>query len=148
MWTSTARPRGQSPDGFQSQGNLQWPVEWPHHRWTAGLSHRLAICVMFEMNWRRKEKKIINYDSLFFYPHHSAISAGSSPPTSKGEKVAAALAVSCSVSAHKHNTLEFCLAWDMPQITFGSREKEHSRYMWWCACNQQAGEFIFKYWGH
>lgn len=55
--------------------------------------------------------------------------AGSSPPTPKGEKVAAALAVGCSVPAQSRNTLEFCLAWDMPQITFGSREKEHSRYV-------------------
>ncbi|XP_044197254.1 non-lysosomal glucosylceramidase [Thunnus albacares] len=52
---------------------------------------------------------------------------GSSPPTPKGEKVAAALAVSCSVPAQSHNTLEFCLAWDMPKITFGSREREHIR---------------------
>lgn len=58
----------------------------------------------------------------------SLASAGSSPPTPKGEKVAAALAVGCSVLAQSRNTLEFCLAWDMPQITFGSREKEHSRY--------------------
>lgn len=58
------------------------------------------------------------------------LSAGSSPPTPKGEKVAAALTVGCSVAAHGRNTLEFCLAWDMPQITFGSREKEHVRYMW------------------
>uniref|UniRef100_A0A671TX11 Non-lysosomal glucosylceramidase n=1 Tax=Sparus aurata TaxID=8175 RepID=A0A671TX11_SPAAU len=52
---------------------------------------------------------------------------GSSPPTSKGEKVAAALAVSCSVPAQSRNTQEFCLAWDMPKITFGSREREHLR---------------------
>ncbi|KAE8279198.1 Non-lysosomal glucosylceramidase [Larimichthys crocea] len=52
---------------------------------------------------------------------------GSSPPTPKGEKVAAALAVGCSVAAQGRNTLEFCLAWDMPIITFGSREREHIR---------------------
>uniref|UniRef100_A0A665US71 Non-lysosomal glucosylceramidase n=1 Tax=Echeneis naucrates TaxID=173247 RepID=A0A665US71_ECHNA len=52
---------------------------------------------------------------------------GSSPPTPRGDKVAAALAVSCSVSAQGHNSLEFCLAWDMPKITFGSREREHIR---------------------
>lgn len=52
---------------------------------------------------------------------------GSSPPTSKGEKVAAALAVGCSVAAQGHNSLEFCLAWDMPKIMFGSREREHLR---------------------
>lgn len=56
-------------------------------------------------------------------------SAGSSPPTPKGEKVAAALAVSCSVPAQGHNTLEFCLSWDMPKMTFGSREREHIRYV-------------------
>ncbi|CAB1421470.1 unnamed protein product [Pleuronectes platessa] len=52
---------------------------------------------------------------------------GSSPPTTKGETVAAALAVGCSVPAQGHNTLELCLAWDMPNITFGSREREHVR---------------------
>lgn len=52
---------------------------------------------------------------------------GSSPPTSKGEKVAAALAVGCSVPAQGHNSLEFCVAWDMPKILFGSREREHIR---------------------
>ncbi|KAI4808753.1 hypothetical protein KUCAC02_000799 [Chaenocephalus aceratus] len=52
---------------------------------------------------------------------------GSSPPTPKGEKVAAALAVSCSVPAQGHNSLEFCLAWDMPNIMFGSRERKHTR---------------------
>ncbi|XP_015230933.1 PREDICTED: non-lysosomal glucosylceramidase [Cyprinodon variegatus] len=52
---------------------------------------------------------------------------GSSKPTEKGEKVAAALAVSCSVKAQELNSLEFCLAWDMPKITFGSREREHIR---------------------
>ncbi|XP_068611885.1 non-lysosomal glucosylceramidase [Brachionichthys hirsutus] len=52
---------------------------------------------------------------------------GSSPPTPKGERVAAALAARCSVPAQSRNTLEFCLAWDMPKITFGSREREHVR---------------------
>ncbi|XP_061525221.1 non-lysosomal glucosylceramidase isoform X1 [Phycodurus eques] len=52
---------------------------------------------------------------------------GSSPPTPKGEKVAAALAVGCSVLPQSRNTLEFCLAWDMPKITFGSRERQHHR---------------------
>ncbi|XP_064787505.1 non-lysosomal glucosylceramidase isoform X2 [Oncorhynchus masou masou] len=52
---------------------------------------------------------------------------GSSPPTQKGEKVAAALAVGCPVPAQGHNDLEFSLAWDMPKITFGSREREHVR---------------------
>uniref|UniRef100_A0A3Q2XUW4 Non-lysosomal glucosylceramidase n=1 Tax=Hippocampus comes TaxID=109280 RepID=A0A3Q2XUW4_HIPCM len=52
---------------------------------------------------------------------------GSSPPTPKGEKVAAALAVGCSVLPQGRSTLEFCLAWDMPKITFGSRERQHHR---------------------
>ncbi|XP_077400919.1 non-lysosomal glucosylceramidase [Vanacampus margaritifer] len=52
---------------------------------------------------------------------------GSSPPTPKGEKVAAALAVGCHVLPQGRNTLEFCLAWDMPKITFGSRERQHHR---------------------
>ncbi|XP_068584291.1 non-lysosomal glucosylceramidase [Cebidichthys violaceus] len=52
---------------------------------------------------------------------------GSSPPTPKGEKVAAALAVGCSVPAQSRNSLEFCLSWDMPTITFGSRERTHLR---------------------
>ncbi|XP_028821210.1 non-lysosomal glucosylceramidase [Denticeps clupeoides] len=52
---------------------------------------------------------------------------GPSPPTQKGEELAAALAVGGSVSAHGHTCLELCLAWDMPVITFGSREKEHLR---------------------
>lgn len=54
--------------------------------------------------------------------------SSSSPPTQRGEMVAAALAVGCSVPAHGHNSLEFSLAWDMPKITFGSREREHIRY--------------------
>ncbi|XP_056317295.1 non-lysosomal glucosylceramidase [Danio aesculapii] len=51
----------------------------------------------------------------------------SSPPTEKGEEVAAALAVSCSVSANSHNSVDFSLAWDMPKITFGSRERTYVR---------------------
>lgn len=57
-----------------------------------------------------------------------SLTAGSSPPTPKGEKVAAALAVGCSVPAQSQNSLEFSLSWDMPKITFGSREREHTRY--------------------
>uniref|UniRef100_A0A3B4AZ32 Non-lysosomal glucosylceramidase n=1 Tax=Periophthalmus magnuspinnatus TaxID=409849 RepID=A0A3B4AZ32_9GOBI len=52
---------------------------------------------------------------------------GSSPPTSKGEKVAAALAAGCCVPPRAHNSLEFCLAWDMPKVMFGSRERQHLR---------------------
>lgn len=52
---------------------------------------------------------------------------GSSPPTPKGEKVAAGLAAGCPVPPRGHNALEFSLAWDMPTITFGSRERQHVR---------------------
>lgn len=41
---STAGPRGEPPDSVQPQGNLQRPVERPHHRWTAWLSHRSVTC--------------------------------------------------------------------------------------------------------
>ncbi|TRY87649.1 hypothetical protein DNTS_013605 [Danionella cerebrum] len=51
----------------------------------------------------------------------------SSSPTAKGEEVAAAVAVSHPVPAHSHDSLEFSLAWDMPKITFGSREKSYVR---------------------
>uniref|UniRef100_A0A8D3BM73 Non-lysosomal glucosylceramidase n=1 Tax=Scophthalmus maximus TaxID=52904 RepID=A0A8D3BM73_SCOMX len=37
------------------------------------------------------------------------------------------LAAGCSVPAQSRSTLEFCLAWDMPKITFGSGEREHTR---------------------
>ncbi|XP_030635696.1 non-lysosomal glucosylceramidase [Chanos chanos] len=52
---------------------------------------------------------------------------GSSPPTQKGEKVAAALAVGCPVPAMGHSSVEFSLAWDMPKMTFGSGERVHTR---------------------
>ncbi|XP_005172389.1 non-lysosomal glucosylceramidase [Danio rerio] len=51
----------------------------------------------------------------------------SSPPTEKGEEVAAALVVSCSVSANSRNSVDFSLAWDMPKITFGSKERTYVR---------------------
>ncbi|CAL8325715.1 unnamed protein product [Lota lota] len=52
---------------------------------------------------------------------------GSSPPTQKGEEVAAALAVSCFVAAQGRGGLEMSLAWDMPTVTFGSGERRHDR---------------------
>lgn len=52
---------------------------------------------------------------------------GPSTPTQKGENVSAALAVGCSVPANGHNSMEFSLAWDMPTVTFGSRERVHAR---------------------
>ena len=53
---------------------------------------------------------------------------GPSPPVQKGEEVAAALAVSCSVGARGRGGLEMSLSWDMPTITFGSGERRHDRY--------------------
>ncbi|XP_062984437.1 non-lysosomal glucosylceramidase [Elgaria multicarinata webbii] len=52
---------------------------------------------------------------------------GKSPPSEKGEACAAAVCATCTVPAHGHGTLELGLAWDMPRIRFGSREKEHHR---------------------
>ncbi|XP_030193693.1 non-lysosomal glucosylceramidase isoform X1 [Gadus morhua] len=52
---------------------------------------------------------------------------GPSPPVQKGEEVAAALAVSCSVGARGRGGLEMSLSWDMPTITFGSGERRHDR---------------------
>lgn len=70
--------------------------------------------IVWKIRYRR-----LNFLSLTF--------EGSSPPTAKGERVAAALAAGCLVSAQNRNSLEFSLAWDMPKITFGAREKEHCR---------------------
>ncbi|XP_061468542.1 non-lysosomal glucosylceramidase [Rhineura floridana] len=52
---------------------------------------------------------------------------GQSPPTEKGEACAAAVCATCRVPAHGHAVLEFGLAWDMPCIHFGSKEKGHLR---------------------
>lgn len=61
--------------------------------------------------------------SIFFLP------AGKSSLTEKGEVTAAA------VPARRHRTLELALAWDMPRVYFGSKEKLHLR---WVACLQWA----------
>uniref|UniRef100_H3AXX8 Non-lysosomal glucosylceramidase n=1 Tax=Latimeria chalumnae TaxID=7897 RepID=H3AXX8_LATCH len=53
--------------------------------------------------------------------------AGKGPKTHKGRKTAAAVAATCTVPGKGQNTLEFCLAWDMPTIYFGAREKQHLR---------------------
>ncbi|NXE71625.1 GBA2 glucosylceramidase, partial [Calcarius ornatus] len=53
--------------------------------------------------------------------------AGKSRPTEKGEVTAAAVCASCRVPAHGHQTLELALAWDMPCVHFGSKEKLHLR---------------------
>ncbi|XP_032887405.1 non-lysosomal glucosylceramidase [Amblyraja radiata] len=53
---------------------------------------------------------------------------GKSKPTEKGQITAAAVAATCSVPAKSQGVVEFCLAWDMPKIYFGSREKEHARW--------------------
>uniref|UniRef100_A0ACB8EPJ1 Non-lysosomal glucosylceramidase n=2 Tax=Sphaerodactylus townsendi TaxID=933632 RepID=A0ACB8EPJ1_9SAUR len=52
---------------------------------------------------------------------------GESTPTEKGEACAAAVCASCTVPAHGRGTLEFGLAWDMPRVRFGSKEREHHR---------------------
>ncbi|XP_025973175.2 non-lysosomal glucosylceramidase-like [Dromaius novaehollandiae] len=52
---------------------------------------------------------------------------GRSTPTEKGEAVAAAVCASCTVPARGHRTLELALAWDMPWVRFGSKEKLHLR---------------------
>uniref|UniRef100_A0A4W3ICV7 Non-lysosomal glucosylceramidase n=1 Tax=Callorhinchus milii TaxID=7868 RepID=A0A4W3ICV7_CALMI len=54
--------------------------------------------------------------------------AGSSKPTEHGQVTAAAIAGTCKVPARGQNHMEFCLAWDMPKIYFGAKEKEHSRW--------------------
>ncbi|XP_043543049.1 non-lysosomal glucosylceramidase isoform X3 [Chiloscyllium plagiosum] len=53
---------------------------------------------------------------------------GKGKQTDKGQVIAAAIATTCIVPARKQNVVEFCLAWDMPKIHFGSREKEHARW--------------------
>ncbi|NXE43698.1 GBA2 glucosylceramidase, partial [Ptilorrhoa leucosticta] len=52
---------------------------------------------------------------------------GKSSPTEKGEVTAAAVCASCRVPANGHKTLELALAWDMPCVHFGSKEKLHLR---------------------
>uniref|UniRef100_A0A8C3E6Y6 Non-lysosomal glucosylceramidase n=3 Tax=Corvus moneduloides TaxID=1196302 RepID=A0A8C3E6Y6_CORMO len=52
---------------------------------------------------------------------------GKSSPTEKGEVTAAAVCASCRVPARGHKTLELALAWDMPRVHFGSKEKLHLR---------------------
>lgn len=49
----TAWQGNQSSDSVQSKGNLQRFVEWPHHWWTAGLSHRSAIKTLSVEGWDR-----------------------------------------------------------------------------------------------
>ncbi|XP_030048660.1 LOW QUALITY PROTEIN: non-lysosomal glucosylceramidase [Microcaecilia unicolor] len=58
---------------------------------------------------------------------HLESPSGQSPPTEKGQLTAAAVAASCGVPAGGSNTLEFCLAWDMPCISFGTGEKKYRR---------------------
>ncbi|XP_027584105.2 non-lysosomal glucosylceramidase-like [Pipra filicauda] len=48
---------------------------------------------------------------------------GQSSLTEKGEVTAAAVCASCRVPARGHRTLELALAWDMPCVHFGSKEK-------------------------
>ncbi|XP_062828747.1 non-lysosomal glucosylceramidase [Anolis carolinensis] len=53
---------------------------------------------------------------------------GKGPPTEKGEACAAAVCATCTVPPLGRGTLELGLAWDMPRIHFGSKEKEHYRW--------------------
>uniref|UniRef100_A0A8D0HDJ2 Glucosylceramidase beta 2 n=1 Tax=Sphenodon punctatus TaxID=8508 RepID=A0A8D0HDJ2_SPHPU len=50
---------------------------------------------------------------------------GKSGASEKGEACAAAVCVSCMVPARGRGAVELGLAWDMPRIRFGSKEKEH-----------------------
>uniref|UniRef100_A0A8B9EG97 Non-lysosomal glucosylceramidase n=1 Tax=Anser cygnoides TaxID=8845 RepID=A0A8B9EG97_ANSCY len=52
---------------------------------------------------------------------------GESRATAKGEVTAAAVCATCTVPARGHQTLELALAWDMPRVHFGSKEKLHLR---------------------
>ncbi|XP_072216090.1 non-lysosomal glucosylceramidase [Excalfactoria chinensis] len=52
---------------------------------------------------------------------------GKSKQTQKGELTAAAVCTSCTVPARGHGTLELALAWDMPCVHFGSKERLHLR---------------------
>uniref|UniRef100_A0A8B9BY25 Glucosylceramidase beta 2 n=1 Tax=Anser brachyrhynchus TaxID=132585 RepID=A0A8B9BY25_9AVES len=52
---------------------------------------------------------------------------GRSRATAKGEVTAAAVCATCTVPARGHQTLELALAWDMPRVHFGSKEKLHLR---------------------
>uniref|UniRef100_A0A8C3PBV5 Non-lysosomal glucosylceramidase n=1 Tax=Chrysemys picta bellii TaxID=8478 RepID=A0A8C3PBV5_CHRPI len=47
--------------------------------------------------------------------------------TEKGEVTAAAVCATCTVPPRGHRTLELGMAWDMPRIHFGSKEKLHLR---------------------
>lgn len=71
---------------------------------------------------------------LFFF-----ILTGKSAPTEKGEVTAAAVCATCRVPAHGHRTLELALAWDMPCVHFGSKEKLHLR---WVDCLQQGLDHV------
>lgn len=57
--------------------------------------------------------------------------AGRSRATAKGEVTAAAVCATCTVPARGHQTLELALAWDMPRVHFGSKEKLHLRWVAW-----------------
>ncbi|KFQ13879.1 Non-lysosomal glucosylceramidase, partial [Leptosomus discolor] len=52
---------------------------------------------------------------------------GQSSSTEKGEVTAAAVCATCRVPAQGHGMLELALAWDMPRVHFGSKEKLHLR---------------------
>lgn len=71
---------------------------------------------------------------------------GPSAPTKRGTMTAAAVAAKCTVPARGQGTLEFCLAWDMPRVYFGSQEKEHlRRYTRFFSSNGDAGPALSHY---
>ncbi|CAK8694587.1 unnamed protein product [Clavelina lepadiformis] len=66
--------------------------------------------------------------------------------TGKGERIASAVAVSCHVKAKSTNSIDFCLAWDMPQIHFGNSNKFYKRrYTRWFGDQGKAGPALAAY---
>nr|CAB3248405.1 non-lysosomal glucosylceramidase [Phallusia mammillata] len=54
--------------------------------------------------------------------------AEKSRPTDRGEVTACAVSASCHVTANSSNgQVEFCLAWDMPEIYFGDHQRQYKR---------------------
>nr|XP_056704029.1 non-lysosomal glucosylceramidase [Euleptes europaea] len=71
---------------------------------------------------------------------------GKSKPTEKGTACAAAVCASCTVPAHGQGKLEFGLAWDMPLVRFGSKEREHHRrYTQFFGSDGEAGPALSHY---
>ncbi|XP_025049265.1 non-lysosomal glucosylceramidase [Alligator sinensis] len=72
--------------------------------------------------------------------------AGKSSHTEKGEATAAAVCARCTVPARGHGSVELALAWDMPCIHFGSKEKMHlRRYTRYFGSSGDAGPALSHY---